>query len=208
MAPLRIARAVHAVAVKLSRFDVRQVAVEDHFGAFRQIDRRARRRRFGAVEQAQLGTRAVLAEERELDATAIPGRPQRIGTTRPHTHRRHTTTPGRTHRSSSAPERTRRVVCRRPEPHTSPPSHPIEPVGNVPMRPVTRLTTVNFRASSRLAFAAKEWRRAAPGRGVDASSKNASIHAVRVSGAFPRFSGVARSVHQGVARSSRCQMRT
>ena len=79
----RIERPVDAVAVKQVRPRVRQIAVPDLVGIFRKHDARLLLAA-GAVEQAQFDLFGMRRKKREIDAPAVPGRAQRIGTARPH----------------------------------------------------------------------------------------------------------------------------
>ena len=78
MAARRVIGTVHAVAVKLTGPDIRQVAVPDLMGLFRQIDTLG----FAPalrVEQAELDAGRVGGKQRKVDAFSVPCRPQRIG---------------------------------------------------------------------------------------------------------------------------------
>jgi hypothetical protein len=66
-----------AVAVPLSRTDLRQIDVPDVIRVLNQGDAR-RLGELGPVEQAQLHAGGVLGEEGEVDAGAVPGRAERI----------------------------------------------------------------------------------------------------------------------------------
>jgi hypothetical protein len=83
VATARLVRSVHAVAIELSRPHVGQIAVPHHVGVLgqRNRDRFAVGRR--RVEQAQLDAGRVLAEQREVDADAVPCRAERIRTSGP-----------------------------------------------------------------------------------------------------------------------------
>ena len=74
---------VHAVAVELARPHVGQVAVPDHVGLLGQRDRQRFDFGVGRIEQAELDSRRMLGEQREVDADAVPGRAQRIRRARP-----------------------------------------------------------------------------------------------------------------------------
>ena len=76
-------RARDAVAVVLAGSDVGQVGVPDIVRALRQTDAPLAS---VAVEQDQLDARGVLAEEGEVGALPVPGRPQRIRRAAPDAH--------------------------------------------------------------------------------------------------------------------------
>ena len=80
---LRVVRAVDPVAVALSRLDRRQVAVPDE-----RVDLGHRHAGLVAsvVEEAELDLLGHLAEDREVGADAVEGRPQRVRRTRPDLH--------------------------------------------------------------------------------------------------------------------------
>ncbi len=81
---LRVVRAVHPVAVPLSRLHLRQVRVPDERVDVLQLDAR-----LSAVlgEQAQLDALGRLAEDGEVRAAAVEGRAERVGGAGPCFHR-------------------------------------------------------------------------------------------------------------------------
>ena len=72
MAPRRIVRAVHAVAINLAGAYLRQVDVPDLVGLLPHRDSRHLRRSVGVLEEAEFHGRGVFAENREVDAAAVP----------------------------------------------------------------------------------------------------------------------------------------
>ena len=82
----RVVRSAHAIAVRLPRPDVGQVAVPHEIGPFRERDARRLPRRLRAVEEAQLHLVGMLREDREVDAGPIPGRPERVRLAGPDLH--------------------------------------------------------------------------------------------------------------------------
>jgi hypothetical protein len=77
MAVIRFIRAVHAVAVKLARRDVRQIDVPHVVGALRQHDALDLALAF-AIEQAQFDFRRIGGEQSEIGAAAVPRCPQGV----------------------------------------------------------------------------------------------------------------------------------
>ena len=76
----RFVGAVDAEAIDRARPRIRQIAVPDFVGVFRQHDT------FGlalarGVEQAEFDFGALRREQREIDAEAVPGRAERVGQT-------------------------------------------------------------------------------------------------------------------------------
>ena len=81
MAVLRLVGAVGAIAVDQAGARVRQVAVPDLVGAFRQVEARDLAPA-GRIEQAELERCGVGGEDREVGAEPVPGGAQRIGSAR------------------------------------------------------------------------------------------------------------------------------
>ena len=75
----RVERAVDPEAVCDARPEVGQVAVEDAVGPLRQLDPGRLAVLVRRVEQAQLRPLGGLAEQRDVDAPAVPCRPEREG---------------------------------------------------------------------------------------------------------------------------------
>ena len=75
-------RSVHAIAVEHARTRLRQVAMPDQVGLLAQLDalQLAPAR---VVEDAQFDFLRVFGEQREVDALAVPGCPERIGAAGP-----------------------------------------------------------------------------------------------------------------------------
>src|SRR5262249_52440405 len=70
----RLVGAVYAIPVDRAGPHIRQIAVPDLVGVFRQIDPHLA----GLVEQAELDPRRIGGEQCEIDALAVPGRAQRM----------------------------------------------------------------------------------------------------------------------------------
>ncbi len=75
---LRFIGAVNAIAVELSGHDVRKVDMPDLLGLFGQRDPHAISLCVGPIEQAEFDLRGILRIQGEVDALAVPRRPQRI----------------------------------------------------------------------------------------------------------------------------------
>src|SRR5262249_24138913 len=86
VAPGGLVRPVDARAVELPRLDVGQVDMPDLVGLFSQGDPLSFRGRLGRIEQTQLDLGSVLREKGEIDAGAVPGGTERIGSSRPDAH--------------------------------------------------------------------------------------------------------------------------
>ena len=97
---------VHAVAVELAGLHVGQVGVPDEVGLLGHADACRLARVLPRVEQAELHRGRVLGEEGEVDAQAVPGRPEGIGPAGPDADGVHRTS------SSSATGRWRKTVRR------------------------------------------------------------------------------------------------
>src|SRR5258708_18500134 len=82
MSVLRPVRTVDAVGVEQVRSRIRQIAVPDAIGVFREADARYLVMP-GRIEETQLDPLGILGEQREIDAAAIPGGAQRIRPARP-----------------------------------------------------------------------------------------------------------------------------
>jgi hypothetical protein len=72
MALLRLVRPMNAIAIELPRPDVRHMAMPDKVGPPRQSDAQTFTLDVRRVEQAQLDSRRVLGENREVRACAAP----------------------------------------------------------------------------------------------------------------------------------------
>ena len=81
-----LVRPVHPVAVQRAGPHVGQVRVPDVVGPLGHGDGRRRLAGRGFVEEAELDRRGVLGEEREVDALAVPGGPERPRTSGPDPH--------------------------------------------------------------------------------------------------------------------------
>src|SRR5690606_13596030 len=75
---LRLVGPMNPVAVHLPRASLRQIAMEDLVGVFRQLDPLDLPLSVD-VEKAELDLRGVCGEQGEIYAAPIPGRPQRGG---------------------------------------------------------------------------------------------------------------------------------
>jgi hypothetical protein len=75
-----------AVAVMLTRPDLRQIHVPDVVGAFLDPDSVGFLSGVGVVEQAQLHRRGILGKQREVHSLAIPGGAKRVGMPGPDSH--------------------------------------------------------------------------------------------------------------------------
>jgi hypothetical protein len=82
----RIVGSVGAQPVQLPRPDVWKVAVPDPSGLHRQRESCAFPRRLGRLEKAQIDIGGLLGEDRHVDASAVPGRSERMGSPVPHAH--------------------------------------------------------------------------------------------------------------------------
>jgi hypothetical protein len=78
MALLWCVRAVDPVAVELARADVGQARVPDELVLLAERDAARFDGVAGLVEETEVDRRRVLAEEREVDALAVPGRAEGI----------------------------------------------------------------------------------------------------------------------------------
>ena len=86
---LRIVRAVNAIAVKLSRLDIRKKNVPDLVCLLRQRDANVFLRCVKTIEEAEIDRRGRLGKERKIYAVAQPRRSERIGIAQPNFYRRH-----------------------------------------------------------------------------------------------------------------------
>src|SRR5215207_20179 len=77
-------RAVDAIAIDLTRRQIRNIAVPDVPGALRQGDALGFVRIIGASKETDLNRRGVLGEESKVDARAVPGCTQRERRAGPH----------------------------------------------------------------------------------------------------------------------------
>ena len=73
MAGFRLVGAVNAIAIEGSGPDALQTAVKDLIGVFGQGDALGLAA-MGRIEQAQLDPRRMRREQREIGASAVPGR--------------------------------------------------------------------------------------------------------------------------------------
>ena len=79
-------RTVHTVAIQLAGPDVGQITVPDHVGLLGQRNHQRLGFRLGRIEQAQLYASRMFGEQREVDADAIPGGTEWVGSPRPDSH--------------------------------------------------------------------------------------------------------------------------
>ena len=86
VALLRLVRAVDPVAVELPRQDLGQVNMPDLVGPFRHRQTLRRLRRVDRVEETELDLGGILRKEGEIDALAVPGRPEWIRIPWPYAH--------------------------------------------------------------------------------------------------------------------------
>ncbi len=78
---------MNPVAVELARHQVGEVGVPDEIGALGQRDPVRFLLLMGGIKETKLDLRRVLGEEGEVHSRAIPGGTQRIGVSRPDSHR-------------------------------------------------------------------------------------------------------------------------
>ena len=81
MTRLRLVRPIYAIAVKLSRRDVRKIDVPDVVSPLRHFDALDLALTL-AVEQAQFDLRGIGGKQREIGAAPVPGCAERVGSAR------------------------------------------------------------------------------------------------------------------------------